>query len=59
MGGKVKVAEEDSTAVKGAGSAYLGMDTAANWTKKVLGFILLCEVTRGRTWGILTLGTMW
>jgi hypothetical protein len=59
MGGRVKVVEEDSTAVKGAGGAFLGMDTATNWTKKVSGFILLCEVTRGRLWGILTLGTMW
>jgi hypothetical protein len=34
MGGRVKVAEEDSTAVEGAGIASLGMDTAANWTKE-------------------------
>ncbi len=59
VGDRVKVAEEDGTAVKGTGGAFLGMDTAANWTKKVLGFILFCEVTRGRSWGILTLGNMW
>ncbi len=59
LGGRVKVAKEDVTAVKGVGGAFLGMDTAANWIKKVSGFILLCEVMRGRSWGILTLGTMW
>jgi hypothetical protein len=59
VGGRVKVVKDDGTAVKGVGGAFLGMNTAANWTKKVLGFILLCEVTRGRSWGILTLGTMW
>ncbi len=37
MGGTVKVVEEDGTAVKGAGGAFLGMDTAANWTKKSVG----------------------
>jgi hypothetical protein len=58
VGGRVKVAEEDGTAVKRAGGAFLGMDTAADWTKKLLGFILLCEVTQGSLWGILTLGTI-
>jgi hypothetical protein len=37
VGGRVKVAEEDSTAVKGVGGAFLGMDTTANWTKKSVG----------------------
>ncbi len=37
VGGRVKVAEEDGTAVKGVGSDFLGMDTAANWTKKSVG----------------------
>ncbi len=37
VGGRVKVVEEDGTAVKGAGGAFLGMDTAANWTKKSVG----------------------
>ena len=32
--GRVKVAEEDSMAVKRAGGAFLGMDTATNWTKE-------------------------
>ncbi len=37
MGGRVKVGEEDSMAVKGAGSAFLGMDTAGNRTKEGVG----------------------
>jgi len=37
VGGTVKVAEEDSTDVKGVGGAFLGMDTAVNWTKKSVG----------------------
>jgi hypothetical protein len=37
MGGRVKVAEEDSMAVKGVGGAFLGMDTAANWTIEGVG----------------------
>ena len=32
MRGGVEMTEEDSTAVKGAGSALLGMSTSADWT---------------------------
>ncbi len=35
--GRVKVAEEDSTAVEGAGGASLGIDTAGNWKKEGVG----------------------
>ncbi len=31
------MAEEDSMAVKGVGGAFLGMDTAANWTIEGVG----------------------
>jgi hypothetical protein len=54
----VEMTEEDSTAVKGAGSALLGMGTSTDWTKKDAGFILMCWVTRGMLRGVLTLGTM-
>jgi hypothetical protein len=35
--GGVEMMEEDSTAVKGAGSALLGMGTSADWTKEDVG----------------------
>jgi hypothetical protein len=35
--GGVEMTEEDSTAVKGAGSALLGMGTSADWTEEDVG----------------------
>jgi hypothetical protein len=37
---------------EGAGGASVGMDTAAIWAKKLLEFMLLCEVMWGRSWGL-------
>ena len=37
MRGGVEMTEEDSAAVKGAGSALLGMGTSADWTKEDVG----------------------
>jgi len=37
MRGGVEMMEEDSTAVKGAGSALLGMGTSADWPKEDVG----------------------
>jgi len=37
MRGGVEMTEEDSTAVKGVGSALLGMGTSADWTEEDVG----------------------
>ena len=59
--GGVEMTEEDSTAVKGAGSALLGMGTSADWTKEDVGVhsnvLGDARDVVGMLRGILTLGT--